>query len=1233
MFIYESSRLKKQINNTNKKRFILFKLNLLFFIYFILINKGKVSGQRALGRKSSGSILESKNKIFIIINKTINTEIINNTYYDKIKNIIINNNNPINITNYDNSIEKSKLEINYINITINWSPDLTSYAYMFYNLSNIIYIDLSDFDFYGVTRMEYMFSGCKSLLSIDFGLFETSSIGDIGVDMNNMFSGCNSLLSLNMEFFYGSKVNYDNEIINKNVFINNINDMFYECSSLVSLDLRNFDTSKVTEMKNLFFNCISLKYLNIISFDTSNTINMNNIFYGCISLISLNLYNFNISSLTSYDDIFKNINQNLIICIDNNNKNNAFFGQLDSFINDCNYICLKDNKRYFKGRNSCVRNCSNLLIGNPGGRDLDFPPTYKYYEYNNTCVEKCPNDTFLLEDKICKNYYIYNNNENFTDLPEGYYIIDNNLNYIDKCDIKCKYCTKESMQNNSCISCNTNNYYFPKYDNTNNEFINCYNSNTVEEGYFLDDNIYMPCYPTCKKCTKMGNLTNQECTSCYSNYILNKTNCDKICKYYYYFNSLNERKCTSEDKCPEEYSKLIIKEGRCIDDCKNDNIYKFEYENNCYESYPQDLLPSINTSCTVLHFFKRLCKINNMDINKIQSFILNILDSIKNGELNDLLSNVIGEYKEDIIISDRNVTYELTSSFNQNNKEYENISNIELGECENILKEKYNIDKNETLIIFKVDYILEGLNIPLIKYSIFNPKTKVELEEKHCKNTKIIMNIPVSIDEKDLDKYDPSSNYYNDKCFPYFNEKGVDMTLYDRKIEYNKNNMSLCQIGCEFQEYNSKTKKVNCKCDIQSKITVSLFLNSIILKEELIHKFIDIKKTANLGVIKCYKLFFTKEGLISNIGSYILLSILFFFFILSNLFYNKGFNEIKNKIYEIIKIKKENELNNNIKKKEGNNIIKNNNIIETEIIDKKFNLNLNMNYSDKKKKNIKFKRPSLPNFSIINSKEGIMPVINKKELKLEANSDNSNEIIINNNDDIIINNNIKFIDYELNDMSYEDALKNDKRIYFNYYFSLLKIKHLLLFSFFTYNDYNSSIIKIILFLFSFTLYYTINALFFNDSTMHKIYKDDGIYNFAYQINIIIYSSIISLIITAIIKFLSLSEKNILKIKNEKNIKNLDNIAKNELNCLKKKFILFFIICFLFLSLFWYYLGCFGAVYKNTQIHLIKDTLISFGLTLIYPLFLNLLPGIVRIPSLKSKGRKCMYKLSKIIQLI
>ena len=68
--------------------------------------------------------------------------------------------------------------------------------------------------------------------------------------------------------------------------------------------------------------------------------------------------------------------------------------------------------------------------------------------------------------------------------------------------------------------------------------------------------------------------------------------------------------------------------------------------------------------------------------------------------------------------------------------------------------------------------------------------------------------------------------------------------------------------------------------------------------------------------------------------------------------------------------------------------------------------------------------------------------------------------------------------------------------------------------------------------------------------------------------------------------------------------------------------------------FWYYVGCFCAVYKNTQIHLIKDTLISFSTSLLYPLVLYLLPGIFRIKALKNKegNKETMYKIIKIIQL-
>ena len=86
-----------------------------------------------------------------------------------------------------------------------------------------------------------------------------------------------------------------------------------------------------------------------------------------------------------------------------------------------------------------------------------------------------------------------------------------------------------------------------------------------------------------------------------------------------------------------------------------------------------------------------------------------------------------------------------------------------------------------------------------------------------------------------------------------------------------------------------------------------------------------------------------------------------------------------------------------------------------------------------------------------------------------------------------------------NNMAYKEAIKFDKRGYIEYYFSLLRRKQILIFSFYTYNDNNSKMIKITIFFFSFALYFIVNALFYSDSTMHKIYEDKGKFNFIYQI--------------------------------------------------------------------------------------------------------------------------------------
>ena len=162
---------------------------------------------------------------------------------------------------------------------------------------------------------------------------------------------------------------------------------------------------------------------------------------------------------------------------------------------------------------------------------------------------------------------------------------------------------------------------------------------------------------------------------------------------------------------------------------------------------------------------------------------------------------------------------------------------------------------------------------------------------------------------------------------------------------------------------------------------------------------------------------------------------------------------------------------------------------------------------------------------------------------------------------------------------------------------------------------------------------TINSLFFTDDTMHKIYTDSGKFNLNYQLPQIIYSYLISSGINFIIEFLSLSEDIIISIK-EGNmyIKQL----KKKIYYMKLKFSFFFIITFLLLLIFGFYISCFCCIYQNTQIHLIKDSLLSFGISLLYPIFISLIPGIFRIPALNNKKSGThfyMYNLSKFIECL
>ena len=494
--------------------------------------------------------------------------------------------------------------------------------------------------------------------------------------------------------------------------------------------------------------------------------------------------------------------------------------------------------------------------------------------------------------------------------------------------------------------------------------------------------------------------------------------------------------------------------------------------------------------------------------------------------------------------------------------------------------------------------------------------------------------------------FDSGDDFYNDICSIYTTINGTDLIIEDRKkdIYYSTGNITMCQSGCDFILYNTTTKKSMCDCEPKIVFNDTDLIEDKFSPKKLASEFLKTIKNSNFRVLKCYKLAINIKELFKNIGR-IIMTIIILLYLISLLYYiikeRKKINMFINIIIE------NNELNFDNKKEKldkkglsnkGDN--KNKHFSKNR---KKMKKKKNKNFPPKKKD----KKANISKNSFNNTTRNLknFNVSNNSHLskKSEYNKLNINIYPINNMSIIkefgqsqkkIFNSEI-LNDQELNSLDYNDAILLDKRTYFQYYWSLLKKKHLILFTIIPTNDYNLYSLKIALFLLSISLYFTINGFFFSDATMHKISEDNGKFDFIYQIPQILYSTVISAIINFLLKILSLSEKNILSIKKEKDITKAKINSKNIRKCIIIKFVIFFLFSDLLLLFFWYFISCFCAVYTNTQIILLKDTLISFCLSMIYPFGINLIPGFFRIPSLRDETQrsKYMYKISGFLALI
>ena len=224
---------------------------------------------------------------------------------------------------------------------------------------------------------------------------------------------------------------------------------------------------------------------------------------------------------------------------------------------------------------------------------------------------------------------------------------------------------------------------------------------------------------------------------------------------------------------------------------------------------------------------------------------------------------------------------------------------------------------------------------------------------------------------------------------------------------------------------------------------------------------------------------------------------------------------------------------------------------------------------------------------------------------------------------------------EINNLPYKYALLIDNRNKGEYYWSLLKEKNKIISMFLNNEDYNISTVKICLFILTFNLSFTINALFYNDEAIYQINQNNGSYSSTNQITRIIYSSIISIAIGFIAEYFALTSRNIIELRINKTYEEAKNFSKKIIKKIKLKCIVFGIITIILNLIFMYYITAFCSVYFIIQIFMITDSLMSFLLSISYTLLLTLIPPLFRNISLK-KNNKCnhfLYLLSWIIALI
>ena len=873
-------------------------------------------------------------------------------------------------------------------------------------------------------------------------------------------------------------------------------------------------------------------------------------------------------------------------------------------------VCNQNDKKLVNNTTKeCVQNCGNN------------------YKFKNICYERCPdylNQNEDIKECECKYLWYEYKDETYNE------IFKNCLSENEECPSEYQYTNNSS---NQCVSSCEGLYKFNYKcydncpDNTNAENSECICSQDKPWYQYVENGKkYLKC--NINKCPENKKKLNKETNECLT-----------LCNdEQYYYNDECYNNCPDNTRLVDKISKTCI-DIEAFDEAKTLSNLEEIIKNDIKEIYPTTskggLVYNINNSTLQIYGVNKM-KTENQEL--IMRSNLTYID----------LSNCINKIYEKNGLSDDTdiviVKYDIgdvTDSLNINPVEYKIVNSktgnvIPLDACED----------NSIIISYPINTLLNNFDLDSNKLRNLeedNIIINLNIREKFLKGKELYL------ENEEIDSFNIDNKLYTDMCYP-LKINGKDLTLEDR-FNYLYPIYSFCESNCVYNKTDFIYQRVYCNCS--PKEEVNFERNFELLKVDVDAK--TVKDNQKGSILKCLS---KVKNISKNFGFFYGL-IIFLVEIgmgLLTLFYSyKIFIMSVQKKFDIKGNDNNDEINNNIDTENIENIenasLTNNKkhnkrkmeeIIKTSERDldnppKKNNNKLNIN-NNKYNKNNKKEEPKK---SVTSHKDEleVQETINIKKLKIKNNKKNEQDQDKDKEkekDEEKISSSIsQNIYYEksssaatmknMEDEGIFDLVKMEaKLLRVNYDYALRKNTAEIIIMILTEILDKIYLIKSIWLLQKyeiFSLYFSLYllwhfmmlsflSLFYNNSTIQKIWLRDNYPDLNYYLSFGFVACILAFIIYKGLSFL---------INNDKKIKEIDLIARDNNNkaeveqkfnkmmfWAKIKLIIFYVVQFILLFLFYLYLIAFFGIYTGTSSNLVE----SYGIALIEVVIIKVLYGLV-----------------------